>query len=141
MRTWASIATVRPEGEVLVVGEHLVRLFQKRETQFPEVAPGIISPSKQRAARGTRGEVELTCEVGGLRAIAAPSMVSPAPACVREGEHQFAAVRCWALTEHVDRLRVQIYRPRTRAPTSRVTGLRALVATVAPPSGSAAKWW
>ena len=59
----------RPEGEILVVGEHLVRLFEERVTLFPEVAAGdhLSFEAKGRARELVR-EVELACERGGLRA-------------------------------------------------------------------------
>ena len=71
------------------------------------------------------GEVELTCEVGGFRAHrCALNGLAGSRVRVGEGEHQFAAVRCWSLTEHVDRLRVQTYRVLEREHRHRVvTGL------------------
>ena len=116
----------RPEGEVVVVGEHLVRLFEERVTLFPEVAAGDhLSFEAEGRARELVGEVELTCEVGGLRAhrCALDGLAGPRVR-VGEGEHQFAALRCRSLTEHVDRLRVQTYRVLEREHRHRVvTGL------------------
>ena len=85
----------RPEGEILVVGEHLVRLFEERVTLVPEVAAGdhLSFEAKGRGAnwwgRWSSRASAAACALDrrGLDGLAGPRVR------FGEGEHQFAALR------------------------------------------------